>query len=110
MSDTKTTAQCNCLHGTAVIDANGNCLCISELDNTRRATPPLQRTASPVRVISMPAAQNTTAQAQPFNLVEWVKNHKLIVLGIVAVIAYMLWRSGGGFSSREVVSTTRYGK
>ena len=36
------TGQCNCLVGTAVIDADGNCRCINTLPNAnRRPVPPL---------------------------------------------------------------------
>lgn len=36
--------QCNCLHGTPVIDSTGNCRCVSEIPSVdRMPDPPLSR-------------------------------------------------------------------
>lgn len=104
----KSTTQCNCLAGTAVIDANGNCGCINDYHYNPNADT-VQSTVKGTVSIYQPQGMQTVANAvSGFNLVEWIKAHKWMVAVGAALLVFFYFR-GSGFNSREVVSTTKYG-
>jgi hypothetical protein len=73
---------CDCLHGTPYIEA-GVCKCSSTIE------PPV--------ILQPPVTIPTTTATIPiqFDLVNWLKANPLISLGGAAVVAYLLFFSGG---------------
>ena len=116
---------CNCLHGTPVIDKNGNCTCESDIDTGGGVT--VIAPQRPPKTINLPTPRTPVISNKPIsttsnntaaenmdnlldNAADKIKDNPLIALGVVAGLAglaYMMF-SDGGFESREIVSTTRY--
>lgn len=71
---------CNCLIGTAYIDANGECKC-APVDNT-------------IRPIKLPPVVMPDVSQNTFNfgvVVDWVKSHPFVTAGIGAIIVWLVF-------------------
>lgn len=90
-------ATCNCLIGTASTDAQGNCICTGGIEpNSSTIVVPRRG------VIDTTPMQTyyTQGSAGDFDLFEWIKGNKWIVIGGLAALLALFLYSKGTFSDK----------